>query len=63
MTITCEHCRHFQPDPINPAAGMGRCLHTARHGMYYPNEKHPCRDFSEQAKTNNNERGNHAADE
>lgn len=23
--ITCDHCRHWTPDHVNPAAGMGRC--------------------------------------
>jgi hypothetical protein len=23
--VTCGDCRHFQRDPINPGAGIGRC--------------------------------------
>lgn len=23
--VTCETCRHFRPDPINPPAGVGTC--------------------------------------
>jgi hypothetical protein len=23
--VTCEGCRHFLPDPVNPAAGAGAC--------------------------------------
>lgn len=43
--IICARCRYFCPDTINPAAGMGRCMHDARHGYFYPGEKHHCDDF------------------
>lgn len=45
--ITCEHCRHFQPDTVNPVSGMGRCLHLARHGFWHPDAPHVCRDREE----------------
>lgn len=45
--IACKHCRYFRPDAINPPAGMGRCMHDARHGYFYPGEKHRCDDFSD----------------
>lgn len=44
---TCEHCRHFHPDRINPPAGIGRCMHPARHGYFYPAQKHHCRDHED----------------
>lgn len=49
--IQCDHCRYFQPDPINPPAGMGRCMHEARHGYWHPAAKHSCRDFDESRDT------------
>jgi hypothetical protein len=36
----CRGCTHFEPDPINPPEGMGRC--TAGHGYFYPGEPHAC---------------------
>lgn len=42
--ITCATCRHFQPDPINPETGMGRCLHPARHGYFHAQAEHRCGD-------------------
>lgn len=45
--ITCATRKHFQPDAINPAAGMGRCLHEARHGYWHPDAKHICKDVDE----------------
>lgn len=45
--IQCAHCRYFRPDAINSSAGMGRCMHDARHGYFYPGEKHRCDDFSD----------------
>lgn len=41
--VTCEGCRHFQPDPINPAAGVGGCARGL--GTHWPMQKHPCGDF------------------
>lgn len=38
---TCEGCRHFTRDPINPAAGMGDCLRGQ--GSWHPMAPHYCR--------------------
>lgn len=40
--MACEGCVHFTPDSINPPAGIGDC--TKGNGMFYPMEKHRCRD-------------------
>lgn len=45
--IECGRCRYFLPDSANPTAAMGHCMADARHGGFYPNEKHPCKDFSD----------------
>jgi hypothetical protein len=37
---TCDLCRHFQRDHINPEAGMGRCLIGL--GMWHPMAPHRC---------------------
>ncbi|MBK8068762.1 MAG: hypothetical protein IPK27_14385 [Rhodanobacteraceae bacterium] len=29
--VTCETCRHFRPDPINPPAGVGICAAGVAH--------------------------------
>ncbi len=44
--VQCETCRHFPPD-ANNSSGMGRCMHPARHGYFYPNEKHRCADHND----------------
>lgn len=44
--IRCQDCRHFQPDESNPTAGMGRCMHTSRHGYWFPGEIHRCEDHN-----------------
>jgi hypothetical protein len=41
-SVTCEGCRHFTPDTINPAAGMGTC--GAGKGMHWPMARHTCAD-------------------
>lgn len=38
--VTCEGCRHFTPDAINPPAGMGVC--NAGKGVHYPMVRHTC---------------------
>jgi len=48
--ITCQHCRYFRPAASNPATSMGRCYANARHGFFYPMEKHTCRDYSDSVK-------------
>lgn len=42
--LTCEDCRHFIPDTINPEAGMGTC--ASGHGMSYPTARHACADHT-----------------
>ena len=43
--VTCGSCRHFRPNPLNPAAGFGGCLlETAR--AFYPMQAHACADFT-----------------
>ena len=41
--ITCENCTRFQPDSVNPAAGVGTC--ASGHGTHYPMQRHGCEDF------------------
>lgn len=41
--ITCERCTHFQPDSVNPAAGVGIC--ASGHGTHWPMEPHRCGSF------------------
>ncbi|MEW9624689.1 hypothetical protein [Rhodanobacter geophilus] len=41
--ITCETCTTFQPDTVNPAAGVGTCV--CGHGTHYPMQRHGCGDF------------------
>ena len=42
--VTCEGCRHFTPDTINPAAGMGKC--ASGRGTFYPMQRRGCGDFN-----------------
>lgn len=30
--VTCGECRHHQPDPLNPAQGVGDCVHDTGRG-------------------------------
>ncbi len=41
--VTCEGCRHFSADTINPTAGIGTC--GSGHGMHYPMQHHGCGDY------------------
>ena len=41
--VTCEGCRHFTPDTINPAAGMGTC--GAGKGIHWPMARHICDEW------------------
>ena len=41
--ITCATCTRFQPDSVNPVAGIGTC--ASGHGTHYPMERHGCGDF------------------
>lgn len=43
--VSCEGCRHFQPDRHNRMAGMGFC--TRFNGWNYPMEPRRCRDREE----------------
>lgn len=38
--VTCEGCRYFTPDAINPPAGVGVC--GAGKGMHYSMTRHAC---------------------
>lgn len=42
--VTCGTCRHFQPDTINLAAGVGGC--ASGHGTHYPTQHDGCGDFN-----------------
>jgi hypothetical protein len=37
----CDDCRHFIPDTINPAAGMGEC--AKGQGYWHPMAPHWCK--------------------
>lgn len=39
--VTCNECRHFQRDEINPAEGLGFC--PLRRVSKYPMAPHYCR--------------------
>ena len=41
--VTCENCRHFTADTINPGAGMGDC--GQGHGSPYPMQRRACAHF------------------
>lgn len=42
---TCSTCQHFEPDAINPPAGLGDCL--AGNGAHYPHQRHLCASHRE----------------
>lgn len=42
--VTCATCQHYQPDSVNPGAGMGRCL-AGVPGMTWPNQSRKCKAF------------------
>ena len=42
--VICADCRHFAPDAINPAEGIGACT-AGQAGLYYPRMKRPCSAF------------------
>ena len=44
IPIKCADCAWFQRSDLNPAAGMGRCMHTARHGYWHAEAPHRCKD-------------------
>lgn len=45
--VTCEDCRFFERDTINPPAGIGLCRNrrqtNAFHSGHYPSAPHYCR--------------------
>ena len=47
----CARCRHFEPDPINPSGGFGKCLisapasHKAGSCWPWPDAELHCRQF------------------
>jgi len=41
--VACDGCRHFTPDTINPAAGIGAC--GAGKGTHYPMQRRGCSHF------------------
>lgn len=43
--VACGGCRHYQPDPVNPEAGIGRCGLTSSRPSNYPMALHECGDF------------------
>jgi hypothetical protein len=46
--VSCEGCRHFLPDPLNPEAGMGGCGVTHK-PAHYPGRQHVCASFAPEA--------------
>ena len=42
-SVTCERCRHFSSDTLNPEVGMGIC--GAGKGMHYAGTGHTCGDW------------------
>lgn len=49
--VTCATCRYFRPDAHNPSAAMGRCYADARHGYFYPDDRHRCGDHEAKAES------------
>lgn len=48
--VTCGDCRHYPPDTVNPAAGMGGCgLGPGR--AYCPMKRHRCADHASTGET------------
>lgn len=39
--VTCEGCRYFRPDAVNPPAGLGWC--ELRKVSRYPMQPHYCK--------------------
>lgn len=46
--VICADCGHFNPDTLNPAAGMGDC--GSGHGMHWAGERHTCASFQSDKK-------------
>lgn len=47
--VTCSTCQHFQPDTLNPDAGMGECM--GGHGHHYPMQRHRCGKYRPRTET------------
>lgn len=45
---TCESCRAFTADAINPPSGMGTC--AKGHTAVYPMQRRNCPDFKQAAR-------------
>lgn len=45
--VSCEGCRHFTADAVNPDAGVGAC--AIGRGTHYPMQRHGCGDFRTRA--------------
>lgn len=41
--VACGDCQHFNPDALNPTAGIGTC--ASGHGMHWAGERHRCESF------------------
>lgn len=41
--VTCAGCKHFTPDTVNPAGGLGTC--ASGHKARFPNEQHRCSEW------------------
>lgn len=48
-SVTCDGCRHYLPDAINPAQGMGRCAIEAATGTTWPYQSRICAAFEREA--------------
>lgn len=49
--VTCAGCRHYRPDAINPAQGMGRCAIEAATGTTWPYQSRICAAFEPETPT------------
>lgn len=49
--VRCGTCQHFEPDPINPAAGLGRCLAGAAGDPAAPNARLPWPNLARSCST------------
>jgi hypothetical protein len=49
--VSCEGCRHFLPNPLNPEAGIGACGVTGKPAQY-PMRSHVCPIFQKKPTAN-----------
>lgn len=47
--VRCGGCKHFRPDPLNPAGGFGGCAITGKPSNF-PEALHDCADHREASK-------------